>query len=261
MIKKDFKIIFFVVIILLSITTNAQNRYNFNQYFEETGDLLCKPSHWGKNDFIRLGSILGSAFLIMQIDETIRDEVLKDRSFYYTPPIEFARRWGEPLTTLVIAGGLSLQGLITDNKSNQHLAYEIMQSFSYTAGLTGALKLSLGRARPFTGRSPFKFEPFQHVQNAFRSFPSGHTSIAFSLSTVLAERTDSDFLKVVYYIPAVATAFSRVYQNHHWTSDVFIGACIGYFIGKFVTDLHNKTSKPENITAPPSNHFSLTFQF
>lgn len=248
-------------IILVSFNTNAQNRYNFDQYFEETGDLLCAPTHWDKNDFIRLGSVLGSAFLIMQIDETIRDEMLKDRSFYYSPPVEFARYWGEPLTTLTVAGGLVLQSLVTDNKANRHLAYEIMQSFSYTAGITGLLKLSLGRARPFTGKSPFKFEPFQHVQNAFRSFPSGHTSIAFSLSTVLASRTDNDALKVLYYVPAFATAFSRVYQNHHWTSDVFIGACLGYFIGKFVTDLHDKTSKPEQILTPPTNHLSLTFQF
>lgn len=261
MIRKNFQITIFTILVIFSINSNAQNRYNFNQYFEETGDLLCKPSHWGKDDFIRLGSVLGTAFLIMQFDETIRDQMLKDRSFYYSLPVEFARYWGEPLTTLAIAGSLSLQGLVTDNKPNQHLAYEIMQSFSYTVALTGALKLSLGRARPFTGKSAFKFEPFQHVQNAFRSFPSGHTSIAFSLSTVLAERAESDLMKIIFYIPAVATAFSRVYQNHHWTSDVFIGACIGYFMGKFVTDMHNKTSHPKNIIKPPSNHFSLTFKF
>lgn len=235
---------------------SAQNRYNFTQFFEETGDLIANPSHWDKNDLITLGSILGSAFLIMQIDETIKTEMLKDRSFYFSPPVELARHWGEPLTTLVLAGGLSLHGLLIDNKANQHLAYEIMQSFSYTAGLTALLKVSLGRARPFTGKDPFNFEPFQHVQNAFRSFPSGHTSIAFSLSTVLSSRTDNDILKVIYFIPAIATAFSRVYQNHHWTSDVFIGACIGYFMGKFVTNLHN--SAPP--LTPPTNHLSLSFQ-
>lgn len=241
----------------MSSQISAQNRYNFTQFFEETGDLISKPSHWDKDDLITFASILGSAFLIMQIDETIKTEMLKDRSFYFSPPVEFARYWGEPVTTLVLAGGLSLQGLLAGNKANQHLAYEIMQSFSYTAGLTALLKVSLGRARPFTGKDPFNFEPFQHVQNAFRSFPSGHTSIAFSLSTVLSSRTDNDVLKVLYFVPAIATAFSRVYQNHHWTSDVFVGACIGYFMGKFVTDLHN--SAPP--LAPPTDHLSLSFQF
>lgn len=252
----NISIIFILVLISFS-TVTAQNRYNFTQYFEDTGELIKAPTNWDKNDLIRFGSILGSAFLIMQIDESIRDEMLKDRSFYFSPPIEFARYWGEPITTIFIAGGLSLHGLLSDNKTNQHLGYEIMQSFSYTAALTGIIKLSLGRARPFTGKSPFQFEPFQHVQNAFRSFPSGHTSIAFSLSTVLSSRTDNDVLKVLYFIPAVATAFSRVYQNHHWTSDVFVGACIGYFMGKFVTDLHN--SAPP--LTPPTNHINLSFQF
>jgi membrane-associated phospholipid phosphatase len=36
------------------------------------------------------------------------------------------------------------------------------------------------------------------------------------------------------YAFATGTAWSRVYDNKHWPSDVFIGAALGYAIGKTV---------------------------
>ena len=66
-------------------------------------------------------------------------------------------------------------------------------------------------------------------------------------------------LKIVAFIPAFLTAISRVYQNYHWTSDVFLGAMIGYFTGKFITDLHKETELSGQINHAPILSLKLSF--
>jgi membrane-associated phospholipid phosphatase len=38
-------------------------------------------------------------------------------------------------------------------------------------------------------------------------------------------------------------AVARVHESKHWASDVFIGAAIGYFVGKKICSLHRKQDK------------------
>jgi hypothetical protein len=42
------------------------------------------------------------------------------------------------------------------------------------------------------------------------------------------------------YVPAVITAFSRIYQDMHWTSDDILGGAIGFFIATWVVDIHEQ---------------------
>ena len=117
-------------------------------------------------------------------------------------------------------------------------------------------KYSFGRERPRENSDPFSFHPFSFQSDNFLSINSGHTALAFSLSTVLAKNTSNDFLKIVLFAPAFMTAFSRVYQNHHWTSDVLLGGIIGYSVAEFVTRLH-KSQKIDDggieVPQPPIN--------
>ncbi len=108
------------------------------------------------------------------------------------------------------------------------------------------LKISFGRERPRQNSDPFSFHPFSFEGDNFLSFSSGHTAFAFSLSTVLANNTENNYLKVIFYIPAFMTAFSRVYQNHHWFSDVLFGGVVGFSIAKFVTGLHKIKNHQQN---------------
>ena len=67
------------------------------------------------------------------------------------------------------------------------------------------------------------------------SFPSGHTSNAFVTATVLHHEfvDSSPWLAYSGYLFATATGVLRVLNNHHWVSDVLVGAGIGIL----VTDL------------------------
>ena len=80
-----------------------------------------------------------------------------------------------------------------------------------------------------------------------------------NLSTLLAANTNNNYLKALAFVPALLTASSRMYQNHHWASDVFLGAAIGYFTGKFITDLHKQNEVDPRINNTPLISLSLTF--
>jgi len=67
------------------------------------------------------------------------------------------------------------------------------------------------------------------------SFPSGHTSNAFVMATVLYHEfiDTSPWLAYSGYLFATTTGVFRVLNNKHWVSDVLVGAGIGII----VTDL------------------------
>lgn len=82
----------------------------------------------------------------------------------------------------------------------------------------------------------------KHVTNETRpngsdnlSFPSGHTSNAFMMATVLFHEFKETKPVLAYsgFVFASATGTLRVLNNSHWVSDVLVGAGIGII----VTDL------------------------
>lgn len=258
---KYFYIYISIIVFLLYTNSYSQNNYDIKQFGDETIEFLKQPANWDGSDFLTLALISAGTYGLMHIDESVRSEMLKDRSHVDGIPLEFGRYWGEPITTVLLSAALYMHGLMADNQSTKKLGYEIGQSYIYTLAVTGVFKIGFGRARPLTGKSAFYFRPFQSMNYENWSLPSGHSSIGFSLSTILSRNAKTDFLKILAYLPPVITAFSRVYYNKHWTSDVFLGAVVGYFIGTFVADLHkeNEELMPENITHQPLFSISLSF--
>lgn len=61
------------------------------------------------------------------------------------------------------------------------------------------------------------------------SFPSGHSTSAFTAAALLGEQ---DRLKPLYYVVAVIVAWSRVYVRMHHASDVVAGILVGIGLGK-----------------------------
>ena len=76
------------------------------------------------------------------------------------------------------------------------------------------LKRSVGRMRPDGER-----------KRSNSSFPSSHAANAFSLAWVLGARWRRGF--PVFLALALLVAFSRMYLNRHFLSDVVVGALIG----------------------------------
>ena len=250
-------ILFLLFFFNISQNLNAQYRFNFSTLKDDFSEVVKQPTNWDKNDWLTIMGVAGLTYGTMYLDADIRELVLNNNSYRNTIPVEFGRIWGEPLSTLAIAGSFYVHGIANENNANKKLGFEIAEAALYTSLVTVLLKYSFGRERPRKNPDPFSFHPFSFKDDFFLSLSSGHTALAFSLSTVLAEHTTNNYLKVVAFIPAFMTAFSRVYQNHHWASDVLLGGIIGYSVAEFVTRLHNSKSSQNNLDMVPQNSIPL----
>lgn len=63
------------------------------------------------------------------------------------------------------------------------------------------------------------------------SFPSGHTSAAFSAAMGFSYYMKKRWPKVLLFVAAAITGFTRIYISIHWTTDVLAGAINGILCG------------------------------
>lgn len=90
--------------------------------------------------------------------------------------------------------------------------------------------------RPFALRKPLT-----------SSFPSGHSTSAFTAAGLLAE---DDHLWPLYYAVAVVVAWSRVYVKVHHASDVVAGIALGVVMGHLGRRLSPLTRRPVGLVSP-----------
>ena len=228
----------------------AQNKYDVNQFVRDGRNYYTNVKNWDGKDVIKLLAVGGTVYGLMQYDSLLNIQIKRPVWYGSYGIAVFGRMYGEPVTPLILSSALLIQGNSTGNAANKKLGFEIAQASFYSFTVVTMLKYIFGRERPATSLSPFDFHPFSFRSDAFLSLPSGHTTIAFSISTVLSENADTQFWKIASYIPAFVTATSRMYENRHWASDVVLGATLGYVTGKYFTKVHedNENILPEEPT-------------
>jgi len=59
------------------------------------------------------------------------------------------------------------------------------------------------------------------------SFPSGHTTTAFTMALVMAHIINKKFWSFLLPLFALLAAYSRVYLGQHFPTDAFAGMCVG----------------------------------
>ncbi len=109
----------------------------------------------------------------------------------------------------------SLQALGIKGKNNfGNVTAIAIKSFVLNAIITTGLKYGVNEERPNGG---------------IHSFPSGHTSKAFTLAHILHKEYEekSVWYSIGGYACATSVGIMRIGKNAHWVSDIFAGAGIG----------------------------------
>lgn len=77
------------------------------------------------------------------------------------------------------------------------------------------------------------------------SFPSGHTSYAFTFATIVTILNKNKALKIFTGVLASLMAFSRLYLYVHFPTDVLAGAIFGILIGILSIKIYNSRKYKE----------------
>lgn len=154
---------------------------------------------------------------------------------------------------LIIGGTLFLVGRAGGNERMADLGLHGTEAIVVGLGVVTVLKVAAGRARPYVdkGENPYNFGFGRGLGDEhYRSFPSGHAVMAFAAAAAVTAESkrwwpDSDpWVALGMYGGASLVAFSRMYDNKHWASDVLVGAMIGQFAGRKIVRYHH--SHPDN---------------
>ena len=110
-----------------------------------------------------------------------------------------------------------------------------------------ALKEATQRARPFARVERSEFF------DGGDSFPSGHSTQAWAVATVIAnEYQDRRAVQIAAYGAATAVSVARFTGHKHYLSDVVAGSALGYAIGKYVYTTHHRSSLTTDEDGPVS---------
>ena len=154
---------------------------------------------------------LGLAGLIVQgkISRHLQERVVSSYPNYHT-------KWDEylPYAPGVVSLGLASAGVKGKHKLGDQVILALLSNI-IAQGVTQSLKRIVRYPRP-NGED-------------YHSFPSGHSTTAFTNATILHEEYGQRSLlySIGGYGTATAVGTMRVLGNHHWFADVLMGAGIG----------------------------------
>lgn len=180
-----------------------------------------------------LAGAAGGTLALMQADENLRTTVLRNTSPSADRYFNYANEYGHTFTAICLTGGIYASGLILDEPELRTTGRYLGESLLLSGILVTGMKCAFGRSRPYLNRGAYDFQWFE-VSNDHISLPSGHSAVAFTVSTVLSMRINRWWASSLLYVAAASTSYARMYKDQHWLSDVALGAGIGIFSGWIV---------------------------
>jgi len=231
----------FAVIIVTLIVGGCGNLENGRGWGQDAlwpidSDRIIRAAHNAFFDSETLIPLAGA--LVFAIDNF--DEKTSDWAVKHTPIFGSEKNARDASDNLMNAIGVEavVTALATRSGDNpvqwsysklKGLAVEVSAA-SATGGATALLKDATGRKRPDKGSDT--------------SFPSGHTSAAFSFMTLANRNLDytdlptnlRSVVKIGNALAASGVAWARVEGRRHYPSDVLVGAALGHFLTAFIHD-------------------------
>lgn len=207
-------------------------------YFTDTGRILASPVNWDGSDWLKAGLVIGATSGLYFADADIKNFAQRNQSSIGDKGASVGNALGNPLYTLPPLGLFYLYGYLYEDPKARRASLLAVESLAISGAFTWTLKEIAQRSRPNTGEASTTWNgPSRKM--ADYSFPSGHTTAAFSIASVLAEEYGTNpYVPPIAYGLATLTGFARIYDNKHWASDAFFGGAIGYFVGKAVVRYH-----------------------
>ena len=180
----------------------------------------------------KAASVAGFTLVVMTQDEGTTDEIREHPTRTAANLASVFRRAGQPEVYAALPAAIITTGLLAGDGRITRAGGRLAASVVLSTAAFETLKLVSGRARPDAGQGAWEFSPF----SGNGSLPSGHSTVAFALATSLSHELHNPVATVALYATAAGTAWSRIYDQRHWASDVVFGAALGIASAQFVYD-------------------------
>jgi membrane-associated phospholipid phosphatase len=246
-----------------NVTPNAYNentKITFNSYFILLGSDLkqsfTKPFHMKKRDWGNLGKFALVTTALSFADEPIQQGAIKLRqnSSGIANTSKYITNFGGIYEAYTLAA-IGAYGFIFKKEKMQTTTLLATQAYLAAGAVESVTKFLSGRTRPSyyppgTEAEPRFLGPFSKTatnssgKKVYSSFPSGHTTVAFAAATVFAmEYKNKPIIPIIAYSAATMIGLSRITENKHWSTDVLVGAALGFLTGKEVVNNYHRYSK------------------
>lgn len=209
--------------------------------FNDVGVVVTSPLRWDGNDWLITGLVIGTTVGLYALDPQTEKAAKNIHGSSFTNTISTVFTPFGDITYVIPALGVGyLVGEITDDRKIRKTALLSLESLAITGTFVETLKYSFHRARPNSG-DPYNTFEGPSFSGSNVSFPSGHAAAAFSvLSVVAAEYSDVPIIPPLSYTVAALVGFSRFNDLEHWSSDVFFGSALGFFVAKTIVTSHKE---------------------
>lgn len=253
---------------------NKKTELSPKTYFILLGSSLkqefTQPFHMKGKDWKNFGIFAAGTGALFLVDKPIQQAALKlrNRNTSINDLSHYVTNFGGIYEGFTLAG-LASYGLIFKRKKVVTTTLLATQAYITGAAVETVLKYLAGETRPnYYGpdqvASPRFLGPFSKVQRdyngkkTYSSFPSGHSTVAFAAATVFAsEFRNKPAIPIIAYTAASLIGISRITENAHWTTDVVVGAALGYLTGKHIVNNYHRYAK---IKAPEQAKNTVSFQ-
>lgn len=111
----------------------------------------------------------------------------------------------------------------------RYLSFIVFLSFATSGIITQVIKDFVIEARPavFLGKTKYPYFINHVTLHNFHSFPSGHSTSAFALVSIIAFAVEDKKYAIPLLLLATIISYSRIYLGQHFLLDVSVGSFLG----------------------------------
>lgn len=213
-------------------------------------DVLGAPFHWTGGQWEHFSIAVAGIGAAALLDSTVRNHERNDHNRITDQVAKDFEQFGQT-GAFGVMGVFYVAGLASDNGRARSVGEDGLIASLISGGIiTPVLKFAAGRARPRDTDKTFDLKPF----SGNSSFPSGHSTEAFAVASVISAHYDARWVQVVSYGSAALVGFARIHHQAHFLSDVTAGAIIGTVTGRTVVHRNDEERRRYALTPVVGPH-------
>jgi hypothetical protein len=230
---------------LLSPVIDAKSS---QEYATDVKDYALAPLHWDTEQWELATGALALVAATYSLDNHARDHFGPKTSGVGDP-----HQWRDAAPAAALTLATLAVGQWQGDTETKHTGVDMIEAMVLGGISSTVLKSVTGRVRPNETADRGNW------RNNGTSFPSGHSTAAFAVAQVFADRMPREQWgwSVLGYGLAGATAYVRLKDNVHWTSDVVAGAALGMATGRFVSNRDENSKSTVALSVQPLDHGAM----